>query len=207
VNQDDRVVVHVDHAGFRRHSLCDFVGIVRRRNPGSDVEELADSCFTGQVADCPGEEGPVRQDPEPESRSGREHAFGGLPVGGEIVLAAEPVVVNPGRMRDRGVDPADRDLVSIRCPPSRMLVGHSVRLSACPELSPYPGMQRFAALLRTERLRHPPAHRKTMRVSGSSTTGFGAADLVAAGALTAGLPPRRRASPASRFLLCRPTGC
>ena len=50
------------------------------------------------------EEGPVGANPEPQARRHGQHALGRHPVGGEVVLAAEPVVVDPGRVRDRRVD-------------------------------------------------------------------------------------------------------
>src|ERR1022692_1194142 len=40
----------------------------------------------------------------------RDHAIPGFPVGGEVVLAAEPVVIDPGRVRHAGVN-----LGGLRC--------------------------------------------------------------------------------------------
>src|SRR5262249_11270837 len=56
-----------------------------------------------QEAHRPGEEGTVRPDPEAEPRRDGQHPLGRLPVGGEVVLAAQPVVVDAGRVRDGGV--------------------------------------------------------------------------------------------------------
>ena len=132
MSQHDRVVVDVDDPGVRRDRLGDFMGVVRRWNPGSDVQELPDPCFAGKIAHGPGQEGPIRPHAEPQTRSGGEHAFGCLPVGGEIVFAPEPVVVDTGRMRDRRVNPADRAGLSDRGPLSRLLIGHDARLSRSP---------------------------------------------------------------------------
>lgn len=41
------VVVDVDDAGFRRDALGDLMGVVDGRQPGADVEELADALFDG----------------------------------------------------------------------------------------------------------------------------------------------------------------
>src|ERR1051325_10159039 len=42
--------------------------------------------------------------PEPESRRDRQHPLCRLPVGGEVVLAAQPVVVDAGGMGHGGID-------------------------------------------------------------------------------------------------------
>jgi hypothetical protein len=106
MRQDDGVVVGVDHAAVGRDALRHLMGVVRRRQAGADVEELADAGLGGQVTDGPAEEravGPhVGRDPRPDGND----LLGGFPVGGEIVLAAQPVVVDPGRVGHAGVDPA-----------------------------------------------------------------------------------------------------
>ena len=50
------VVVDVDNARFRRDALGGLMRVVDGRQPATDVEELADALFDGQVADGPGEE-------------------------------------------------------------------------------------------------------------------------------------------------------
>jgi hypothetical protein len=70
--------------------------------PVPEIEELADPL--GQVADGAGEEPPVRLDPPAEARGYGQDAFGGFAVRREVVLAAQPVVVDAGRVGDRGVD-------------------------------------------------------------------------------------------------------
>jgi hypothetical protein len=103
MQQHDRVVVDVDHLGVRSHPLSYLVRVVRGGDPGAEVQELADGRLAGQVPGHPAEEGPVGAHPEPQARRHGHHALGGLPVGGEVVLAAEPVVIDPGRVRHAGV--------------------------------------------------------------------------------------------------------
>ena len=73
--------------------------------PGPEVEELPDARLGREVAHRPAEERPVRPHPVAQPRCHREHPVARDPVGGEVVLAAEPVVVDPRRVRDGGVDP------------------------------------------------------------------------------------------------------
>jgi hypothetical protein len=44
-------VVGVDDAALGRDRLGHLVGVVRRRDAGADVEELADAGLAGQIAD------------------------------------------------------------------------------------------------------------------------------------------------------------
>jgi len=80
------------------------VPAARAGDPGADVEELAQALLIREIPDRPGQERAVGPDVEPDGGPGPEHLLGGFPVDGEVVLAAEPVVVDPGRMRDAGVD-------------------------------------------------------------------------------------------------------
>ena len=104
VRQHDRVVVHVDDPGRRRHGLGDLVGVVRRRDAGPDIQELADLAVPGQEAHRPGEERPVGPCGQPDLREGLDRLLARGPVGGEVVLPAEPVVVHPGDVRHARVD-------------------------------------------------------------------------------------------------------
>jgi hypothetical protein len=104
MQQHDWVVVHIDDLGIGDHRLCDLVGTVRRRQPGPNVEELPDPGLAGQVTHGAPEERTVRPDPGNDRRVRRDRLLSGLPVGGEIVLPAEPVVVDAGRMRNAGVE-------------------------------------------------------------------------------------------------------
>ena len=50
------------------------------------------------------QERPLRADAEPDLRERRDDLLGHDPVGREIVLAAQPVVVHPRDMRHAGID-------------------------------------------------------------------------------------------------------
>jgi butyryl-CoA dehydrogenase len=104
VREDDRVVVHVDDPAVRRHRLCYLMGVARGGDPGADVEELPDARFPGQVADNTAEEGAVLPGEQRHRRNRRRDRVADLPVGGEVILAAQPVVVHPGGMRHPRVD-------------------------------------------------------------------------------------------------------
>ena len=104
VRKHDRVVVDVQDPALRRDALGDLVHVVQRRDPGADVEELADAGLADEVVDRPDEEDPLRAHHGPDRRDLRRQRLGDRPVGGEVVLAAEPVVVDPGRLRHRRVD-------------------------------------------------------------------------------------------------------
>jgi hypothetical protein len=80
------------------------VGVLRGRHAGADVEELPDAGVADQVGDSPFEE-----------RTGRPRHYGDvgvetgelvadLAVDLEVVVAAEPVVPDPGRMWDVGLE-------------------------------------------------------------------------------------------------------
>ncbi len=80
------------------------MGIVSRRQAGPDVQELPDA--------IPGSQPVHRIDQEPagepgDQRQGRhdlQYLLRCLAVGGEVVLAAYPVVPHPGRIRHAGVE-------------------------------------------------------------------------------------------------------
>ena len=60
MDQDQRVVVHIDDKSVRGDGLRDLVRVLRRRQTGADVQELADPALTGQETHGPAEELPVR---------------------------------------------------------------------------------------------------------------------------------------------------
>jgi hypothetical protein len=105
VQQHHRVVVHVDHAAVRRDRLRDLVHVLHGRQAGAEVEELPDAGLGGQETDHPGQKRPAR--PGRLHRLGEDLVglFRGPPVGLEVVLAAQPVVVDPRRMGDFCIDP------------------------------------------------------------------------------------------------------
>src|SRR6185437_13173773 len=98
VGQHDRVVVRVHDPGGRRDLLGDLVDVRTGGDAGTDVEELPDAGVVGQVGHRTLHERPVGPDVAHDRRPGRHHRLAGRPVGGEVVLAAQPVVVDPGRV-------------------------------------------------------------------------------------------------------------
>ena len=100
------IVVHINHPAAGLHALGDLVGVVRRRDAGADVQKLPDARHPRQVAHRIGQESPLRADIAQDSRIGLNHLLGGLPVNREIILAAQPVVVDPGDVRHAGVQAA-----------------------------------------------------------------------------------------------------
>jgi len=101
VRDHHRVVVHVDDAAVARHLSGHLVHASRGRQSGPDVEELPDPRLAGQVSDRAAEEAPVLRDGAAHDVLA-EHVEGPpgcLPVGREVVLAAEHVVVHPRDVR------------------------------------------------------------------------------------------------------------
>jgi len=88
VGQHQRVVVHVDDPAAGRGGLRDLVSVVRRRQPGTDVEELADALGLRQVAHGPGEKRPVGPGRLLNAGIDRDGGVPRDPVGREVVLAA-----------------------------------------------------------------------------------------------------------------------
>ena len=104
VREHDGVVIDVNDAGLRGDGLGDLVGVACRRYSGADVQELAYPALGDQVPHSPGEEGAVHPGPADHVRQGRDHLVARVAVGGEVVLAAEQVVIDAGGVRDAGVD-------------------------------------------------------------------------------------------------------
>jgi hypothetical protein len=108
MGQHQGVVVGVHNLAVGGYLLGDLVGVDQRGQARPDVEELADTGLGGQVPHHPGQKRAVRP------RAG-DH-LGAFPhyllrcdaVGGEVVLPAEPVPVDPGRVRHAGVQAAGR---------------------------------------------------------------------------------------------------
>jgi hypothetical protein len=130
VRDHHRVVVDVDHAAARRLRPRHLVHVPHRRQPGPDVEELPDPRLAGQVADRAPEEAPVLLDGAAHHVLA-EHVEGpprGLPVGREVVLAAEHVVVHPRDVRFFRAErhPARRH-GQILSSPDNAVIGNRVR--------------------------------------------------------------------------------
>src|SRR4029077_3072470 len=93
-----------DDPAFARHRLRHLVGVVGGGDPGADVQELPDAGLADQVAHGPGQEGPVPPHPFRHMRGRPHRRPAGDLVRGEVGLAAEPVVVDAGYVRDADVD-------------------------------------------------------------------------------------------------------
>jgi len=104
VREDEGVVVHVDHARFRGDGLGHLVRVARGRQAGADVQELPDPGPRRQVPDRPAQERPVGPSQPDDVREHRHDLVADLTVGLVVVLAAQPVIPDPGGMRDRGVE-------------------------------------------------------------------------------------------------------
>jgi hypothetical protein len=93
------IIVHVDDPGGRGERLNHLVDVRLGRDAGADVEELPDARLGRQPRHGAAQERPVRADVADHGRPDLHDGLGCLAVGREIVLAAQPVVVDPGRMR------------------------------------------------------------------------------------------------------------
>ena len=101
--QHDRVVVDVDDPGLGCDRLGHLVDVAAGRHAGADVEELTQAGLAGQVADGTGQERPVGPGGGHHGRVDQHRLLGRFPVRGEVVLAAEQVVVDPRDVRDARV--------------------------------------------------------------------------------------------------------
>jgi hypothetical protein len=101
----DRVIVGVGdsriRAGFGGHLVKRALG----GQAGADVQELPDARLGGQVPGGHPQEGAVGQRLSPGLRDQSHDLLGSCPVSGEIVLAAEVVVIHPRHVGNRCVHP------------------------------------------------------------------------------------------------------
>jgi hypothetical protein len=111
VREHDRVVVHVHDPGLRHRALGHLVSVVGRGQAGADVQELPDAGLGGQVVHRAAEELALRADAGQDRRVCRDDLLGSLAIGGEVVLPAQPVVVDPGDVSRADVDPGRRGVV------------------------------------------------------------------------------------------------
>ena len=89
------VVIHIDDAGIRLDGLGGFVGVGRGGQPAAHVEELPDTCVR-HVGDGAGLELPGLDGQLGGLRVHLENVLGLVPVGGEVVFAAQQGVVDSG---------------------------------------------------------------------------------------------------------------
>src|SRR5690606_24584734 len=107
VGEHDRVVVHVHDPGVPRDPLGDLVDVVLGGQARADVQELPDARL-GELPHAADEEAPVGQGHLADVGAGLtaelDHLLGGFPVGGEVVLAAQVVVVHTGHTGHGGIN-------------------------------------------------------------------------------------------------------
>ena len=104
VRHRHRVHVDVDDARLPVDPLGDLVHVADGGDAGADVEELADAGL-GEVLHGPAQERAVGLGHQWRLRHRLHHRAGGRPIGGEVVRAAEVVVVHAG---DAGAFDVDR---------------------------------------------------------------------------------------------------
>ena len=111
MGEDDRVVVDVDDAGGRVEALGYLVDIFGGRQARADVNELPDAGLFDQVPDHPAEDRALGPDAELDGGQRRDDLITERPVGGEIVFAAEKVVIYAGDMRPRRIEIGENGLM------------------------------------------------------------------------------------------------
>ena len=100
MRQDDRVVVEVDDLGRRGDPLCDLVHVLRGGQPRADVEQLPGPGFPHQVAHDAAEHVPLGAHPHLNRGHRGDDPVAHRPVGGEVVLATQRVIVDVCDIRD-----------------------------------------------------------------------------------------------------------
>ncbi|GAA3208599.1 hypothetical protein GCM10020256_05170 [Streptomyces thermocoprophilus] len=105
MGEDDRVVVDVDDPGLGGVTLGDLVGVVGGGQAGADVEELPYAGLGDEVAHGAAEEPAVGLGVVADARVQLADLVAGLLVDFVVVLAAKPVVPDPGGVRLVGLDP------------------------------------------------------------------------------------------------------
>jgi hypothetical protein len=97
-------VVNVNDPAFRLDLLRDFVGTSRVGNAGADIQELRQPGLAGQEPDRPAKKIPVRACRGGCAGIEARHRVGVGAVRGEVVFSAKQVVIDPGMMRDAGIE-------------------------------------------------------------------------------------------------------
>jgi acyl-CoA dehydrogenase len=110
VNHRHRVDVHVAHPGVRDYLSHRLVHGRVRGQPGAEVEELADA-GSGRAGRRCADELPIVPDQLRQRRVQLGHPPAHIPVGSEIVLSAQPVVVDTGDARPGHIDARRGNLV------------------------------------------------------------------------------------------------
>jgi acyl-CoA dehydrogenase len=110
VSHRHRVYVHVAHPGVRVYLAHRLVHGRVRGQPGAEVEELADA-RGGRPGRRRADELPIVPDQVRQRRVQLGHPPAHVPVGSEIVLPAQPVVVDTGDARPGHIDARRGNLV------------------------------------------------------------------------------------------------
>jgi hypothetical protein len=112
VRQHHGVVVQVHDAGRRVDPLGDLVDVVRGGQARADIKQLRDADLADQVAHHPAEHGALRLHAGLNLRERGDDLVAERAVGGEIVLTAEQIVVDPRHVRTGRVKPPGGTLTS-----------------------------------------------------------------------------------------------
>ena len=97
------VVVHVHHARTGVSCLGDLMHVRAARQTAADIEELADPGIA-QESHRAHHELAITAHGVQDLRHRPQHLLGRCPVGAEAILAAQPVVIHPGRVSDIRAD-------------------------------------------------------------------------------------------------------
>ncbi len=103
VAEDLGVVVDVGDPGIRLDGLGGFVGVRGGRQPAANVNKLPDA-HASHIGDSAGLELPGLNGQLRGLRENLKNLLGLFPVGGEVVLAAEQDIVDPGDARLLGAE-------------------------------------------------------------------------------------------------------
>ncbi len=104
MGQHDGIDIDVGDPGGGHDRPCGLVDCGGGGEPGAQVDELAGT-LPGGPADRLDHERPVLPDQISQRRVDSQQPLSFGPVGGEVVLVAEPVVVDAGHVRRSGVEP------------------------------------------------------------------------------------------------------
>jgi hypothetical protein len=92
------------------------MSVVRRREARADVQELPHPSLACQEANDTSQEMTVGTGDIHDSREDRTELVTGRAVDSVVVLAAQPVIPDPGRMRHRCVDPGPGNVIGLLRP-------------------------------------------------------------------------------------------
>ncbi len=104
VHVNDRVIVHVNHAGPQRDLPGHLVHVPGRGNARADVDELPYPRLARQEPHRPLHERPVRPRHGAHLREVTQDLADSLPVSGIVIPAAKERVIHPGGMRLTRID-------------------------------------------------------------------------------------------------------